>query len=420
MGGLGNGRRGGRSPPLMIGALIACVLVLGFNYWVSNSRILELQTKLYELEAQMRRAASERGAVEVKKNEFQEEIQRLKEESSRMQSLNKRLEGVHNTCSQEKVVYCTGVYSPEHCIIDGRQLNELNEDLGKVQKEFQSCQGNLNTLNKKLTYDMTQCNTQILAQREDCAEMVAAAKQEVQKKLEMKNPAVSSQTNAAPTQKIGSTEVGVSDKEGPGKAGLDDTKTTPVHGHTPEPSAAKGPAVDLKTSELETNEIAVDKALDTPALSPKESLPSADAKGDQPGPVEGASKPQKNNLSEDTELEVMDTHGGEPQMEDVRNVNGRQSFSPPDADPGADDIQLSQWKEEEAPIGQEKVEDPEEDYDADKPIVGGVYPDQRNQMAENIDKEAEREMQEELADYNGDDENEGEFEADKQAELAQF
>lgn len=43
MGGLGNGRRGGRSPPLLIGALIACILVLGFNYWVSSSRNLELQ-----------------------------------------------------------------------------------------------------------------------------------------------------------------------------------------------------------------------------------------------------------------------------------------------------------------------------------------------------------------------------------------
>ncbi|KAK6312879.1 hypothetical protein J4Q44_G00162260 [Coregonus suidteri] len=357
-------------------------------------------TKLYELEAQnASRPASERGAVEVKKNEFQEEIQRLKEESSRMQSLNKRLEGVHNTCSQEKASQQINISSSTKTIQDLKsQLNVLNEDLGKVQKEFQSCQGNLNTLNKKLTYDMTQCNTQILAQREDCAEKVAAAKQEVQKKLEMKNPAVSSQTNAASTQKIGSTEVGVSDKEGPGKAGLDDTKTTPVHGHAPEPSVAKGPAADLKASELETNEIAVDKALDAPALSPQESLPSTDANGDQPGPVEeaeGASKPQKNNLTtEDTELEVMDTHGGELQIED--------------ADPGADDIQLSQWKEEEAPIGQEKVEDPEED------------PDKRNQMAENIDKEAEREMQEELADYNGDDENEGEFEADKQAELAQF
>lgn len=43
MGALGNGRRGGRSPPLLIGALIACILVLGFNYWVSSSRNLELQ-----------------------------------------------------------------------------------------------------------------------------------------------------------------------------------------------------------------------------------------------------------------------------------------------------------------------------------------------------------------------------------------
>lgn len=30
----------------------------------------------------------------------------------------------------------------------------------------------------------------------------------------------------------------------------------------------------------------------------------------------------------------------------------------------------------------------------------------------------DKDMEEELADYNGDDENEGEFEADKQAELA--
>lgn len=43
MGGLGNGRRGGRSPPLLIAALVASFLVLGFNYWVSSSRNLELQ-----------------------------------------------------------------------------------------------------------------------------------------------------------------------------------------------------------------------------------------------------------------------------------------------------------------------------------------------------------------------------------------
>uniref|UniRef100_A0A3B4WY73 Golgi membrane protein 1-like n=1 Tax=Seriola lalandi dorsalis TaxID=1841481 RepID=A0A3B4WY73_SERLL len=95
MGGLGNGRRGGRSPPLMIGALIACILVLGFNYWVSSSRNLELQTKLYELEGQVRRGAAERGAAEMKKNEFQEEIQRQKEQISHIENLYKRqLEGL--------------------------------------------------------------------------------------------------------------------------------------------------------------------------------------------------------------------------------------------------------------------------------------------------------------------------------------
>eukprot|EP00064_Thunnus_orientalis_P002001 superscaffoldBa00000139_g2006 len=118
MGGLGNGRRGGRSPPLMIGALIACILVLGFNYWVSSSRNLELQTKLYELEGQVRRGAAERGVAEMKKNEFQDEIQRQKEQISHIESLYKRqLEGAQNTCSQEK---------QENAVKEGQEMTGLD------------------------------------------------------------------------------------------------------------------------------------------------------------------------------------------------------------------------------------------------------------------------------------------------------
>lgn len=63
-----------------------------------------IQTKLYELEGQVRRGAAERGVAELKKNEFQEEIQRQKEQISHIESLYKRqLEGVQNTCSQDKV-----------------------------------------------------------------------------------------------------------------------------------------------------------------------------------------------------------------------------------------------------------------------------------------------------------------------------
>lgn len=70
----------------------------------------------------MRRGAAERGAAEVKKNQFQEEIQRQKEQMIQMENLYKRdMEGVQNTCSQEKVQ--TVIIVCLKCIIVGRNLH---------------------------------------------------------------------------------------------------------------------------------------------------------------------------------------------------------------------------------------------------------------------------------------------------------
>ncbi|XP_056137722.1 Golgi membrane protein 1 isoform X3 [Lampris incognitus] len=410
--GLGNSRRSGRSPPLMIGALIACILVLGFNYWVSSSRNLELQTKLYELEGQVRRGAVERGAAEMKKNEFQEEIQRQKEQISRIENLYKRqLEGTQNTCSQDKGTLQLNISSNTKTIQELRdQLNQLKDDLGKLQKELQSCQGNLNTLNKKLTYDMTQCNTQILSQKELCDERVAAIKIEVKKKMEKLIPAevVSSQVNAVPTQKL----EGPVKKEELEKTGVDETKMTPVLSHKPDlthPKANEPP-------ELLTNEI-IEKGQDEPVAPlskdlfkhEPQSVPSAAAVKEEtllpPEEIKtegGAVVVDKllKNQTEGKEVEVIDAHGKGTQIEA--------------ADPGVEDMLIDQGKTDESPVGH-KAEDPE-DYDGDEQIVGEADSEKtENQMAENIDKA----MEEELADYNGDDDNEGEYEADKQAELAQ-
>ena len=57
-----------------------------------------MQTKVYELEGQVRRVA------ESKKNEFQGEIQRQKEQINQIENFYKtQLEGAQSTCSQEKV-----------------------------------------------------------------------------------------------------------------------------------------------------------------------------------------------------------------------------------------------------------------------------------------------------------------------------
>ncbi|XP_033946911.1 Golgi membrane protein 1 [Pseudochaenichthys georgianus] len=412
MGGLGNVRRGGRSPPLMIGALIACILVLGFNYWVSSSRNVELETKLYELEGQVQRGAAERGVVELKKTEFQVEIQRQTEQISHIESLYKRqLEGSQNTCSQEKGTLLQNISSSTKSIQEHKgQVNQLNDDLGKVQKELQSCQGNIKNLNNRLTYDMTHCQSQVLSQKELCDERVAAAKLEVQKKMEklITPSGVSSKSEHAVAE--------ASKEDGGVTTGADAVKTETLEGNT-----TLSQPNEEDPSELLTNEIVVDKGPNTPVDLPtgkdlskiySQSIPSAAAvKQETLLPPEGVvlpqeaeaetSEPVKNNLTEDKEMEVMDVHREDTQTEE--------------ADPVMDGMLMNRVKVEDAPLSQ-KPEEPE-DYDADEQVVGGVdlEKQRRSKLAENIDKD----MEEELADYNGDDENEGEFEADKQAELAQ-
>ncbi|KAL3975746.1 exocyst complex component 8 [Sarotherodon galilaeus] len=409
MGGLGNGRRGGRSPPLMIAALIACILVLGFNYWVSSSRNLELQTKLYELEGQVRRGAAERGADEMKKKEFEQEIQKQKDQISNIQSLYKRqLEGAENTCSQHKATLQQNISSSAKTIQELKgQLNRLNDALGKLEKDLQSCQGNINTLNNKLMYDMTQCNAQVLSQKEMCDERVAAAKLEADKKMQklIHTPVSSQQEN------VGAVEINKSVKA------LSDGIPATASSQTPSLSQPKG----NKVHELLTNEIMVDIVPSAPVEQPTskdlskagpKSVPSAAAlKQEDKQPQEGADKADEvegetgklveNNLTEDKENEAMDAHEEDPQIEE--------------ADPGMEGMLIGRGKADETQDGQ-KLQEPEE-YDADEQVVGGedLEKPQENKQDESIDKV----MEDELADYNGDDENEGEFEADKQAELAQ-
>ncbi|XP_019481043.1 PREDICTED: LOW QUALITY PROTEIN: Golgi membrane protein 1 [Hipposideros armiger] len=45
--GLGNGRRTMKSPPLVLAALVACIIVLGFNYWIASSRSVDLQQQWF-------------------------------------------------------------------------------------------------------------------------------------------------------------------------------------------------------------------------------------------------------------------------------------------------------------------------------------------------------------------------------------
>ncbi|XP_013770393.1 Golgi membrane protein 1 isoform X5 [Pundamilia nyererei] len=364
------------------------------------------KTKLYELEGQVRRGADEM----KKKKEFEQVIEKQKDQISNIQSLYKsKLEGAEISCSQHKATLQQNISSSVKTIQELKgQLSWLNDALGKLEKELQSCQGNINTLNNKLMYDMTQCNAQVLSQKELCNERVAAAKLEAEKKMQklIHTPVSSQQEN------VGAVEINKSVKA------LSDGIPATASSQTPSLSQPKG----NKVHELLTNEIMVDIIPSAPVEQPTskdlskagpESVPATAAlKQEDKQPQEGADnadevegetgKLLENNLIEDKENEAMDAHEEDPQTEE--------------ADPGIEEMLIGRGKADETQAGQ-KLQEPEE-YDADEQVVGGedLEKPQENKQDENIDKV----MEDELADYNGDDENEGEPEADKQAELAQI
>ncbi|XP_027889085.1 Golgi membrane protein 1 isoform X1 [Xiphophorus couchianus] len=396
MGGLGNGRRGGRAPSLMIASLITCILVLGFKYWVSSSRNLELQTKLYELEGQVRRGAAERGVAEMKKNEFQEQIQKQVQEINHMESLRrKQLEDV----SQEKAKLQQNISSSTKTIEELKgQLNQMNNDLGKLQKELQRCQASPNILNNKLTVDIAHCQSQVLSQKKLCDEKMAAVKLEVQKNVQKAVP-----PEGAPTQQK-NTEAGEQKEEPIAKAAPTEAEAAAAVSQKPNIPQSKG----SKASELLNNYVNIDKELSEQPLT--DDLSKADSQTVPLAASENQKKLQqkegKGKASETTTRKGLTNHRMDDKDIEVIDVH-EEGAQTEEADPGVQDILNGQEKAEETANGQ-RPEEPDE-YDADEQIVDGV----------DLEKQRNKNTEEEMADYNGDDENEGEYEADKQAALAQ-
>ncbi|XP_001378983.2 Golgi membrane protein 1 [Monodelphis domestica] len=172
--GLGNGRRGMKSPPLLVAALLACVIVLGFNYWIASSRSVNLQTQILELEGRVRRAAAERGAVELKKNEFQGELEKQREQLDKIQSRhNFQMENVNKMYQDEKALLVNNITESEKLIRNLKEhLKDLQKNYGKLQQDILQFQKNQTNLERKFSYDLSQCINQMKELKEQCEERI--------------------------------------------------------------------------------------------------------------------------------------------------------------------------------------------------------------------------------------------------------
>ncbi|XP_054664812.1 Golgi membrane protein 1 [Grus americana] len=172
--GLGNSCRGMKSPPLLVAVLVACIIVLGFNYWIASSRSADLQGRVMDLEGKVRRAAAERGAVELKKNEFQGELEKQRQQIDKIQSLHSfQMENVNRVHQEEKAVLVTNITVNEQLIQSLREhLKELQTEYGKLQMDVYWFQKNQTNLQRKFSYDLSQCINQMKELKEQCEERI--------------------------------------------------------------------------------------------------------------------------------------------------------------------------------------------------------------------------------------------------------
>ncbi|CAI9541238.1 unnamed protein product [Staurois parvus] len=172
--GLGTGRRGMKSPPLLIAVLLACVFVLGINYWITSSRCVELQNRVMELEGRVRRAAAERGAVEMKKNEYEDMLAKQKKQIDTIQSLHSsQMQNVHSQCNSEKESLLNNLTSKDYLIQNLQvQISTLQRHLEESKLEFKELQ---ESQTKKLSYELSQCSSKITEVKEQCEERLRIA-----------------------------------------------------------------------------------------------------------------------------------------------------------------------------------------------------------------------------------------------------
>lgn len=366
---LGNSRRGMKSPPLLVAGLLACVFVLGINYWITSSRCAGLQRELAQMEGRMRRAAAERGAVEIKKNEFEDKLEKQKEQIDKLRFLH--ISQMEET-QKEKAILMRNITLKE------RVIQKLEDEMKTLQKNYNKLQQDMELVKesqaRKLSYELTQCSNKMKEMAEQCEEKL--------KKTE-KTADVSQHKES--TVIVGKTDSKTAEKP----------KTSLSLREAVQQLVPSQMNIDVP-EQKQTVKIVPKPATQVKSANSQDKINSTVAKANEP------SRPQ--NLEETSEKQ--------PGMKLTKEKPGMlgKPFAEDDPEKKAEEPgNVASKAEAEEEVERENLINL--DIQEDGPIIN------RNSAGESKREANVEEVNVQIADYNGDDGNEAEPEAEKQAVL---
>nr|XP_033775582.1 protein CASC4 isoform X2 [Geotrypetes seraphini] len=160
--GFGANRRTGRLPPFVLGTLLLVIALLAFNYWSVSCRLAALHEELLGLQAQVTRTEVARSRLEKRNSELAIQVDAQLKKMVHVQGDYKSLSSQSFRCETEKIKLQNNV---SHQIAG---LQRLKEQLAELHQEFLRQENQLlvqksnNTfLLQRLTSESTQCAQQM-------------------------------------------------------------------------------------------------------------------------------------------------------------------------------------------------------------------------------------------------------------------
>ncbi|KAF3686502.1 Protein CASC4 Cancer susceptibility candidate gene 4 protein -like protein [Channa argus] len=439
--GFGANRRGGRLPSLILIFLMLIIAILSFNYWTVSNKHGRLLDELVEVQTQVKRTEAARSRLEKRNTELMVQVDTHKKQIDQKDGDYSVLEGklqaresLVKKCTDDKMKL-QGDVTAQMTEIQRlkEQLKELKQEFMKQEEQLREVKRNSTTLERKLEYESLQCGRQIAQLKDEYEESKKTLLEEASKLRQsvmdgQKGAVAGRRADGAPAVEIGG-----------------ERHTVATHRHdSPDLKDEMGkPGSDAGMPGIEDSEVGkiddVQFALKKPAITQKHDEPSELVVGAGAGPGVGAADgPGGQALSLDQpklqqeRLEVREAavappgiikQADKPIVFEEDNKAGikadelgeqqRQLQAPDNVKGGSEHLK-------EIPLvpNPAQVPNPIQPLPAKDLIQAEAVHHRQSRFFDENESPVDPQHGSKLADYNGDDGNVGEYEADKQAELA--
>ncbi|XP_035807085.1 protein GOLM2 isoform X2 [Amphiprion ocellaris] len=434
--GFGANRRGGRLPSFILIFLMVIIAILSFNYWTVSNKHGRLLDELAEVQTQVKRTDAARSRLEKRNSELIMQVDTHRKQIDQKDGDYSVLEGklqaretLIKKCTDDKMKLQNDVTAQMTEIQRLKeQLKELKQEFMKQEEQLKEVKKNSTTLERKLEYESLQCGRQIAQLKDEYEETKKTLEEEASKLRQsvmdgQKGVVAGRHADGAPGVEMG---------------GERHTVATHRHDRQSDLKEMGKPGSDAGMPGIEDSEVGkiddMQFALKKPAITQKHDEAPDLVVGAGAGPGLGAA----------------DGPGGllldQPRLQQDR-VDGRVAVIAP---PGANKADKPVVFEEDNKAGIKADELGEQQRQLRAPdnvkgdsehlkriplppnpaqVPNPIQPHHAKDQAEPVHHRQSRFFDEnespvdpqhgsKLADYNGDDGNVGEYEADKQAELA--